>query len=176
VVISLDATGRHLYAVPPGALQVDAGKPALVLNSRRTKIAADANDGRFIQPQMHNPTWAAVVYRRYGLVPDFAPDPGPPAASADDATPQTEGGRILVKIAKPGSARDDAITRAIVSAWVEAGLASELSENHTRIVVEGGKVTLRGGARDERQRQQLYEMATNVAGVGNVEDDLEIGN
>ncbi len=96
-------------------------------------------------------------------------------AGTGDLFPKIEGSHISVRLIKPGAPSDATLTRAIVTAWVEAGLAMELSEYHTRINVEAGRVTLSGGARNDQQKRQLRSLAGQIAGIGNVDDQLQVG-
>ena len=45
-----------------------------------------------------------------------------------------------------------------------------------KIITRDGKVTLRGPVATEQEKQKIADIAKNVAGAGNVDNQLEVGN
>ena len=46
--------------------------------------------------------------------------------------------------------------------------------HNVKIIAQDGKVTLKGPVRSESERQAIEQKATEVAGVGNVKNELTI--
>jgi osmotically-inducible protein OsmY len=53
---------------------------------------------------------------------------------------------------------------------------TELSVNgrNVKIITQDGRVTLRGPVKSEDERKRIVDIATDVAGTGNVENQLEV--
>jgi osmotically-inducible protein OsmY len=43
-----------------------------------------------------------------------------------------------------------------------------------KIITQNGKVTLRGPVKSEEEKKQIEQIAAEVAGVGNVQSQLEV--
>jgi osmotically-inducible protein OsmY len=58
----------------------------------------------------------------------------------------------------------------------ERVVATKLSVNaqNVKIITQDGKVTLRGPVKTAEEKQQIEQIATDVAGAGNVESQLEV--
>jgi osmotically-inducible protein OsmY len=46
--------------------------------------------------------------------------------------------------------------------------------HNAKIISQGGKVTLKGPVRSEQEKQAIEQKATEVAGAGNVTNDLTV--
>jgi hyperosmotically inducible protein len=66
---------------------------------------------------------------------------------------------------------DITITRNIRRALIKDKALSVEAHNVT-IITKGGKVTLKGQVQSDAEKQTVESAATNVAGAGNVEDQL----
>ncbi|WLD12670.1 BON domain-containing protein [Planctellipticum variicoloris] len=51
-----------------------------------------------------------------------------------------------------------------------------VNAQNVKIVTQNGKVTLRGPVETDDEKQRIEELATAVAGRGNVENQLEVNN
>ena len=49
-----------------------------------------------------------------------------------------------------------------------------LNAQNVKIITQNGKVTLRGPVKSDDERKQIEQIASDVAGVGNVDSQLEI--
>jgi osmotically-inducible protein OsmY len=58
----------------------------------------------------------------------------------------------------------------------ERVVATKLSVNaqNVKIITQDGKVTLRGPVKTAEEKQQIEQIATDVAGAGNVDSQLEV--
>jgi sporulation protein YlmC with PRC-barrel domain len=173
IVASFDGTDAGLYAVPPGAVSLDRDKGALVLDAARAKITFAAQQGGFIWEQMLSPAWAAATYRLYGQEPDFGQGPTEAAAGAESPNlfPRIEGSEMTVRIVKPAAESDGRITRDIVA----AAAMEHVDGDGLQITTLNGRVTLAGRTRDADSKARLMEIAQRLAGVGNVDDQVEAG-
>ena len=45
---------------------------------------------------------------------------------------------------------------------------------NAKVVVQGGKVTLRGPVKSQEEKEAVGKIATDVAGAGNVDNQLEV--
>lgn len=55
-------------------------------------------------------------------------------------------------------------------------VAEKMSSNahNVKIITQSGKVTLRGPVQTEQEKQQIEQIASTVAGAGNVDNQLEV--
>jgi sporulation protein YlmC with PRC-barrel domain len=173
IAASLDGTDAGLYAVPPGVVSLDREKGALVLDAARAKIAFAAQQGGYIWEQMLNPAWAAATYRLYGQEPEFGSATAAVGAGTESENlfPKIAGSDVTVRIVKPAPESDAQITRDIVA---EAAL-EKLDGGNLTITTFNGRVTLSGHVKDADSKANLVAIAERLAGVGNVDDQLEVG-
>lgn len=73
------------------------------------------------------------------------------------------------------SIRDLAITRNIRRAMIKDKSLSMDAHNIT-IITKAGKVTLKGRVKSDAEKQTVESAATNVAGPGNVSDELTVSH
>jgi len=78
---------------------------------------------------------------------------------------------VTVRIVKPAPESDAQITRDIVA---EAAL-EKLDGGNLTITTFNGRVTLSGHVKDADSKANLVAIAERLAGVGNVDDQLEVG-
>lgn len=74
-----------------------------------------------------------------------------------------------------GDEADRAITQSIRKSLVDDDKLSTRAQNVT-IVSRDGAVTLRGQVENEAEKKQIEERAQRIAGVKNVENQLEVTN
>lgn len=71
------------------------------------------------------------------------------------------------------SERDVEITRKIRSAITSRDLFSTYAKN-VKVIVQNGKVVLKGPVRTDNERRSIENIAVKVAGAGRVKNELEI--
>jgi osmotically-inducible protein OsmY len=68
--------------------------------------------------------------------------------------------------------KDVNITAEIRSRVVDADLS--INGRNVKIITQDGRVTLRGPVKSEEERAKIVDIATDVAGADNVENQLEV--
>jgi osmotically-inducible protein OsmY len=68
---------------------------------------------------------------------------------------------------------DTDVTRRVRQAIVKDKTLSTYAHN-VKVITQGGVVTLRGPVRSDGEKQAIASVATQVAGAGNVRNELEI--
>jgi hyperosmotically inducible periplasmic protein len=94
-----------------------------------------------------------------------SPSPGSAAVQSQNATAGAA--------QQSNHSSDLAITRDIRRAVIKDKSLSTGAHNVT-IITKGGKVTLKGRVKSDAEKQTVESAATNVAGVGNVDDQLSV--
>jgi hyperosmotically inducible protein len=92
-----------------------------------------------------------------------APEPAIAAAQSQNA--------VAGAAQQSNQSSDIAITRAIRRALIKDKSLSIAAHNVT-IITKGGKVTLKGKVESAAEKQTVESAASNVAGAGNVDDQL----
>ena len=95
----------------------------------------------------------------------FAAAPGPATAAAQSQNPAAGAAQ------QSNQSSDIAITRDIRRALIKDKSLSIAAHNVT-IITKGGKVTLKGRVESAAEKQTVASAAGNVAGAGNVDDQL----
>ncbi|HJZ99707.1 MAG TPA: BON domain-containing protein [Candidatus Solibacter sp.] len=83
-----------------------------------------------------------------------------------------EGAKATADQAKNNTADRDTMQKIRKSVMDDKSLST--SAHNVKIIAQNGKVTLRGQVRSEEERRKIEQKATEVAGSGNVVDDLTI--
>ena len=74
-----------------------------------------------------------------------------------------------------GSEEDRTITQSIRKSIVDSDKLSTNAQN-VKIITSDGQVTLRGPVANENEKKEIEEKAKQVAGVKNVDNQLEVTN
>jgi hyperosmotically inducible periplasmic protein len=100
---------------------------------------------------------------------------GDPATTAKDNTAVNERDRsneVKTPIDQNENQMDIDLTASIRNRVVDTKLS--VNAQNVKIITQDGKVTLRGPVKSEEEKQQIEQIASDVAGVGNVDSQIEI--
>ena len=156
-----------LYLVPPAAVQPDSASPLLVLKADRAHFLAGRSFQREFPTEACMPDMAADVFRHYGL-------PLPIPAALDPAS-----GSLNACDGTPGAPNPTTPSRADVgmskTIWDEIVRgANGVIVLSIKITTVNGQVTLTGKVKDEPQERLIVSVAQRIAGVGRVDNQLQI--
>jgi len=102
-------------------------------------------------------------------------EPSPPAAAPDNTkvNERDRNSAALTPMDQGNGETDLKITQQIRRAVMADGTLSFTAKN-VKIITQGGKVTLRGPVKSEQERNNIEAAARNVAGVAEVDNQLEV--
>jgi len=102
----------------------------------------------------------------------------PPASSSSTAKDNTRvnerdrSDAVKTPIDQNENQKDIDVTANIRKRVVDTKLS--LNAQNVKIITQNGKVTLRGPVKSDDEKKQIEQIASDVAGVGNVDSQLEI--
>jgi hyperosmotically inducible protein len=166
------------YANEPSQVASDPSMTPASLEQTPPSRTAPAAD------EAHTTTNAPLVADTKGAGPNVAksPDDAPKAPSAAPADAQPDNtkvnqrdtnGAALTPMDQSNSQTDLKITQQIRQAVMADGTLSFTAKN-VKIITQGGKVTLRGPVKSEQERSNIEAAARKVAGVAQVDNQLEV--
>jgi sporulation protein YlmC with PRC-barrel domain len=152
-----------LYVVPPGSVQFDASSGALVLSADRAHFLAGPRFQNAFWTEVALPELAVAARKHYSAQPVEPPADLPVVLRKETRSePASMAGRS-----------DREITQAIMAEIVNKGKGFITLD--VMITTVSGHVTLGGTVKNDNQRKQVVAAAERIAGAGNVEDNLEVG-
>lgn len=173
--------GDTLSAIPPTALRFSAENDRLRLDTTKEALTQAPRFKTGEWPDFAQQDYTAGVYRAYQQEPYFGRAVSDRAVTesasgdVDNATRNVRdrGGRTLTPADQGNHITDVKITQQIRKAVTGADDFSVNAKN-VKIITVGGRVTLRGPVRTAAEKSAIAEMAVRVAGVENVDNQLEI--
>lgn len=170
---------------PPGSVP---SEPALTPSSLETTPPTTTNggstqnrDGSELRAPLVADTKGAGAddfRKKPSSAPDAEPAKPPSAATAPDNTKRNErdtSSSALTPLDQKENQTDLRITQRIRQAVMADSTLSFTAKN-VKIITQGGKVTLRGPVSTAQERSTIEAAARNVAGVAQVDSQLEVKN
>jgi osmotically-inducible protein OsmY/sporulation protein YlmC with PRC-barrel domain len=158
------AVQRELFALPPISVRPDPARRAILLAGERAHFLAGPRFPKEFWTDLVFPEMAVNVCRHYGLE---AAVPAALTRSGSEAATQS----LVAGVPTPQQRSDAEITQAVLSELLRNGAGFVRLD--VTVTTRNGRVTLAGRAKDQKQKQEILAAAERVAGIGNVEDQLD---
>jgi hypothetical protein len=171
VVTAVVATGGFLGVgdektlVPPMALQWDPSGEQVHLDASRDKLRSAP---RYDEDALNDPAAVVGVYRLFGFEQHLN--------YAADNTAQNRvdrGGETVTPLDQGNNDADVKVTAEIRRALIARDDLSVNAKN-VKVITIDGKVTLRGAVNSEQEKATIEDIANNIAGSENVENELQV--
>jgi sporulation protein YlmC with PRC-barrel domain len=170
--------GDEFSAVPPSALSPAPKRDTLQMEASTDALrnAPHFKSGNW--PDFSQSDYTAGVYRAYQVDPYFSSVETRTDAQIKDAdntarNARDRDNRTLTPLDQGESRADLDITAQIRKQVVALKDVSTDAKN-VKIITKNGHVHLRGPVNTPEEKRRIEEIATNVAGAGNVDDRLEV--
>jgi hyperosmotically inducible periplasmic protein len=162
----------ELSAIPPAALRFTADPDTLQLDTSKELLGNAPHFKADQWPDFAQPGYAGDVYRAYNVEPYFntnaTTEADNTARNVSDRTDQT-----LTPL-NQGTSHADVGTTAQIRKEIIAAKEMSLNARNVKIITIDGRVTLRGPVNTAEEKRLIGEIANRIAGVGNVDNQLEV--
>jgi hypothetical protein len=170
---------NELSAVPPTALRFNTDRDTLQLDTTKETLgnAPHFKDNQW--PDFAQSGYADGVYRAYNVEPYFATDASTEANNAPTDANNTarnvrdRDDRTLTPL-NQGTSATDINTTAQIRKEIIAAKNMSVDARNVKIITIDGHVTLRGPVNTAEEKNAIGEIATRIAGAGNVDNQLEV--
>jgi osmotically-inducible protein OsmY len=111
------------------------------------------------------------------LAAGFLAGSGAMSASPYQAADNTKANKTESKGATADQGKNNAADRALMQKIRQSIVADKSLSTYahnTKVIAQGGKVTLKGPVRSEAEKQSIEQKATEIAGAGNVTNEITI--
>ena len=169
----------ELSAVPPTALRFTTDRDTLQLDTTKEMLSAAPHFKANQWPDFAQPAYASGVYHAYNIEPYFATDASTEANNAPADANNTarnvrdRDDRSLTPL-NQGTSETDINTTAQIRKEIIATKGMSVDAKNVKIITIDGHVTLRGPVSSAEQKSVIGEIATRIAGAGNVDNQLEV--
>jgi sporulation protein YlmC with PRC-barrel domain len=160
--------GDELSAVPPTALRFTTDRDTLQLDTSKEMLGNAPHFKANQWPDFAQPDYAAGVYRAYKVEPYFTTGADNTARNVRDRDHRT-----LTPLDQGNSHADIDIT-AQIRKEIIATKEMSVDARNVKIITKDGYVTLRGPVSSSYEKSVIGEIATRIAGAGNVDNQLEV--
>ncbi len=162
----------ELSVVPPTALQCDAEHNALLLNVSKETLASAPHFNANEWPNFNQPAYDSQVYHAYNVRPYFNTD----AIAEPDDTAMNVRDRDTNTLTPldQGNNRADINITAQIRKQIIATQGMSMNAKNVKIITLNGHVTLRGPVNSEGEKSQIGDIASQIAHVGNVDNQLQV--
>ena len=171
--------GDELSAVPPTALRFTTDRDTLQLDTTKEMLSAAPHFKANQWPDFAQSDYANGVYRAYKVEPYFATDASTEANNAPTDANNTarnvrdRDDRTLTPL-NQGTSDADINTTAQIRKKIIAAKDMSVDAKNVKIITIDGHVTLRGPVSTAEEKSVIGEIATRIAGAGNVDNQLEV--
>jgi hyperosmotically inducible protein len=171
--------GDELSAVPPTALRFTTDRDTLQLDTTKEMLSAAPHFKANQWPDFAQPSYAGGVYRAYNVEPYFTTDASTEANNAPTDANNTarnvrdRDDRSLTPL-NQGTSEADINTTAQIRKEIIATKDMSVDARNVKIITIDGHVTLRGPVSTAEEKSVIGEIATRIAGAGNVDNKLEV--
>lgn len=123
-------------------------------------------------PDFAQPGYSSEVYRSYNVEPYFTTDA---TADADNTrrNVRDRDDRTLTPL-NQGSSKADVATTAQIRKEIIAGKNMSVNARNVKIITNEGRVTLRGPVNTAEEKLLIGNIASNIAQLENVDNQLEV--
>jgi hypothetical protein len=160
--------GDELSAVPPTAFRFTTVRDTLQLDTTKEMLSNAPHFKANQWPDFDQPTYSAGVYHAYHVQPYFTTDADNTAINARDRN-----NRTLTPLDQ-GNSKADVDTTAQIRKDIIAEKDMSVDAQNVKIITIDGRVTLRGPVNTAEEKRLIGEIATRVAGAGNVNNQLQV--
>jgi len=166
--------GDELSAVPPTALQFNANRDTLQLDTTKEMLSNAPHFKAHEWPDFAQPTYTAEVYRVYRVEPYFTTIP---STDADNTRRniRDRDGRTLTPL-NQGTSKADLALSADIRKEIVGSKSLSVAARNVKIITVNGRVTLRGSVNTAEEKRVIDDIANRLAGATNVEDQLDVKN
>jgi sporulation protein YlmC with PRC-barrel domain len=170
--------GDELSAVPPTALRFTTDRDTLQLDTTKEMLTAAPHFKANQWPDFAQPSYAGGVYRAYNVEPYFATDASTEANNAptdanDTARNVRDRDNKTITPLDQGTSHADIHITAQIRKEIIATQDLSVDARNVKIITIDGHVTLRGPVNSAEEKRQIGEIANQIAGAGNVDNQLE---
>jgi hypothetical protein len=160
--------GDALNAVPPSAFRYTPSRDSLLLDISKEELTRAPYFKSSEWPNFHDPAYSSKVYQSYGVDPYFSTDADNTARNVRDRKEDR-----LTPLDQGTSDADVQITRRIrQEILAKQGLS--VNARNVKVMTVNGRVTLRGPVNDDVEKQAIADIASRIASVGNVDNQIEV--
>jgi hypothetical protein len=164
--------GDELSAVPPAALRYAADRHSLVLDASKELLTQAPHFSSNRWPDFSQPAYADGVYRAYKVQPYFTTNSvTEPDNSALNVRDRND--RNPTAFDQGSSVGDMDLTTRIRQGIVDNKDMSVNARN-VKVITRDGQVTLRGPVNTAEEKRIIGEIATGIAVLGNVRNQIEV--
>jgi sporulation protein YlmC with PRC-barrel domain len=183
--------GDELSAVPPTALRFNTERDTLQLDTTKDTLSAAPHFKANQWPDFAQPIYADGVYRAYKVEPYFTTNVTTEADNArrnvrdrDDRTATREpdntarnvrdrNDRTLTPLDQ-GNSKADVDTTAQIRKGIIADKTMSVNARNVKVITNKGQVTLRGPVNTAEEKRLIGDIATKIATLENVDNQLEV--
>ena len=164
--------GDELSAIPPTALRFTTDRDTLQLDASKEMLSNAPHFKANQWPDLGQPSYAAGVYRAYGVQPYFTTnltaEPDNTASNVRDRNNST-----LTPLDQ-GNSQADVDTTAQIRKGILAGNNMSVNAKNVKIITIAGQVTLRGPVDSAEEKRLIGEIADRITHSENVDNQLEV--
>ncbi len=189
ILYGIVSSGRKLLAVPFAAFTLHADVKAFTLNvdAQQWKGAASFDNDHW--PSLVDAVWSAGINEYYHVDPYWTAAGNVKTEHMRPIGDSTVGGGIRSPDntginardrnpdAKTAGAQGQGKTDVQLTAEIRrrvTGTTMSINAQNSKIVTQSGKVTLRGPVRDQGEKDAIGRIAIEIAGLDNVDNQLDI--
>jgi hyperosmotically inducible protein len=162
--------GDELSAVPPAAFRFNAERDEVRLDVSKDALAKAPHFKASEWPNLDSPVYVDSVYRAYRVEPYFStntmPDVDNTSRNVRDRSvnPITTTDQSNADVDLTRRLRQDILSRPGLSA----------NARNVKVITVNGRVTLRGPVNTEEEKRLIGNLATELTGAGNVDNQIEV--
>lgn len=160
--------GDELSAVPSAALLLNADRDALKLDASKEMLSSAPHFKANQWPDFAESSYASGIYQAYKIEPYFTTDVDNTARNVRDGNVRT-----LTSFDQGNSQADVSVT-AQIRKEIIANKKMTVNAQNVKIITQKGHVTLRGPVNTVEEKRLIEEIATRIAGITNVDNQLEV--
>lgn len=160
--------GDELSAVPSAALHLNAERDSLQLDASKEMLSSAPHFKANQWPDFAQTSYASGIYQAYKIEPYFTTDVDNTARNVRDGNLRT-----LTPFDQGNSKADVSVT-AQIRKEIIAGKSMSVYAKNVKIITQKGHVTLRGPVNTVEEKRLIEEIATRIAGITNVDNQLEV--
>jgi sporulation protein YlmC with PRC-barrel domain len=164
--------GDELSAIPPNALRFSTDRASLQLDASKEMLTSAPHFRANEWPDFNQPGYSAGVYRAYRMEPYFSTN-FVSAADNSSRNRRDRGDRTLTPLDQ-GNSQADVNTTAQIRKGILAGDNLSVNARNVKVITNQGQVTLRGPVNTDEEKRFIGSVATGIAQVENVDNQLEV--
>ena len=164
--------GDELSAVPPAALRYASDRHSLVLDASKELLTQAPHFRSDRWPDFSEPVYADGVYRAYRVQPYFTTntvtEPDNTARNVRDRNDRNP------TAFDQGNSEGDVDITARIRRGIVDNKEMSVSARNVKVITRNGQVTLRGPVNTAEEKRIIGDIATGIAVLGNVRNEIEV--